>query len=632
MRPWQPIEFTRVRLTGRFWSERLETVLTRTIPSQYERLGEAGILESLELRQPPPPLRLPRGPHGHSHQIFWDSDIGKWIEAASYALQHRRDALIEARIEAIIDRFEAAQLPDGYVNFWYLGREPDRRWTNLRDRHELYNAGHLLEGAIAYAQATGRRRFLDVMERFLDHIRATFGRGEGQKRGYPGHQEIELALMRLYRLTGDRRHLDLALYFIDERGRQPHYYDQEARARGEDPAAYHQQTYEYQQAHLPVREQTKVVGHAVRAMYMLSAMADLAAETGDAGLRRACERLWRGATSTRMYVTGGFGASAGNEGFTTDYDLPNDSAYAETCAAVAFVFWAQRMLHLDLDGRYAELMERALYNGALAGLSRDGTHYFYDNTLESDGRHRRWPWHPCPCCTMNVARLLASVGGYLWSAGPEGLALHIYGGSELTAEVGGRTVRIAETSDYPWSGRVELRIEPEAGGPFALHLRIPGWCRGATAAVNGTPVDVPSATGRGYLVLHRDWASGDRVTLDLPMPPERLYADPRVRANRGRVALRRGPLVYCAEQADQTAPLAGLSLPRGAALAVEPRTDLFGGIVAISAEAALARPDWGQDLYRDQPPAAEPARLVAIPYYLWANRDPGPMSVWLPEL
>ena len=481
MRKYHPVDFTRVSLTGAFWAERLETVLTRTIPSQYAKLESEGLLESLELKDPPPPLRIPRMHGGHTHQVFWDSDIGKWIEAASYALRHRRDPVIEAQIEAITDRFESAQLPDGYVNFWYQGHELHLRWTNLRDRHELYNCGHLLEGAIAYYQATGQRRLLAVMERYLDHIRRTFGTGEGQKRGYPGHQEIEIALVKLYHLTGERKQLDLATYFINQRGAQPHYYDEEAWARGDDPKDYGQKTYEYAQAHIPVRQQTKVVGHAVRAMYMYTAMADLAADLGDAALQQACETLWNDVTTTRMYVTGGFGPSASNEGFTTDYDLPNDTAYAETCASVAFIFWAQRMLNLDLDGRYADLMEHALYNNAMAGLARDGTHYFYENKLESDGSHQRWPWHPCPCCTMNVARLVASVAGYFYSVGADSIAVNLYGGNTATLEMGGRKVTLTEASNYPWSGKISVTVDPEGQGAFALKLRVPGWAQGATA-------------------------------------------------------------------------------------------------------------------------------------------------------
>lgn len=630
MRRFTPVDFTRVTLTGAFWSERLDTVLTRTIPSQHDRLAQAGILESLELKQPPPPLRIPRWPNGHTHQVFWDSDLGKWIEAAAYALNHRRAPAIEAQVEAIIDRMQAAQLPDGYLNFWYQGHEIENRWTNLRDRHELYNLGHLLEGAIAWYRATGRRRMLEVMERAIAHVRATFGPGPGQKRGYPGHPELELALVKLYHLTGDRAHLDLAAYFVDERGQSPNYFDVEARARGEDPAAYHQKTHEYAQAHRPVRDQDKVVGHAVRAMYLYTAMADLAADLGDDSLKRACERLWDDVTRTRMYVTGGFGPSASNEGFTTDFDLPNDTAYAETCASVAMIFWAQRMLHLDLDGRYADLLELALYNGALSGLSRDGTHYFYENKLESDGSHSRWPWHPCPCCTMNVSRLVASVGGYFYSTGEGGIAVHLYGGTHAELDLDGRRIRLTEESRYPWDGHVRLRLDPEGQGAFALRLRVPGWTQSAGLRVNG--VAVAAEPVRGYLDLRRDWQPGDVVELDLPMPPVRLHADPRVRADRGRVALRRGPLVYCVEQADHEAAVPDLILPRDAALAETPRPDLFGGIVTLTAVArALDGSGWGPALYRPAPPLPRPAALTAIPYFLWANRSPGAMAVWLPE-
>src|SRR5271157_4807241 len=450
-RSFSPVPFSDVRMTGAFWRERLEAVLKRTIPSQHAKLEEAGILDSLKLPKPVPPLRIPRNSHGFTMQVFWDSDVGKWIEAASYALAHRRDPGIEAKIDAIVDDLARAQSPDGYLNCWYNGREPEKRWTNLRDNHELYNAGHLLEGAIAYFRATGRRKMLDVMERYVDHIAMMFGRGPGQKRGYAGHQEIELSLVKLYRLTGDRRRLDLAAYFIDERGREPHYFTEEALARGEDPAAYWAKTYEYNQSHIPVREQTKMVGHAVRGMYMASAMADLAFELGDSDLKRACEALWRDVTHAQMYVTAGLGPSETNEGFTEPYDLPNETAYAETCASVALAFWAHRMLHLDLDGAYADVMERALFNGALSGLSREGTHYFYANPLESRGQHKRWAWHLCPCCTMNVSRLVASVGGYFLSRSDDGVAVHLYGGFSAAPTVGGQRVSIRETSDYPWS-------------------------------------------------------------------------------------------------------------------------------------------------------------------------------------
>src|SRR5574337_37392 len=628
---YSPVPFSDVRITGSFWRERLDTVLSGTIPSQHKKLAEVGILDSLKLPKPVPPLAIPRNAHGFTVQVFWDSDAGKWIEAASYALAHRRDPDIEAKIDAIVDDLQRAQSPDGYLNCWYNEREPDKRWTNLRDNHELYNAGHLLEGAVAYFRATGKRKFLDVMERYVDHIAATFGRGPGQKRGYCGHQEIELALVKLYRLTGDKRRLDLAAYFIDERGREPHYFTQEAIARSEDPKAFWAGTYEYNQSHRPVREQTRMVGHAVRAMYMASAMADLALELGDEGLKRACEALWRDVTTAQMYVTGGLGPKETNEGFTEPYDLPNETAYAETCASVALVFWAQRMLHLDLDGAYADVMELALFNGALTGLSRDGAHYFYSNPLESRGQHRRWAWHVCPCCTMNVSRLVASVAGYAMSARADGVAIHLYGGFETTVTIGGAKVAIRESSGYPWSGGVRIAVDPGRPASFALKLRIPGWARGASVSVNGDKLALD--VERGYATIARTWGRGDLVELDLPMPPERLYAHPNVRMDVGRVALRRGPLIYCVEEADNFgSAVQRLTLPRSAPLKAEWRTDLFDGVVTLSAPATRLVPgDAGGALYSIAPPRAEDATLTALPYHLWANRDPGSMEVWIAE-
>ncbi len=633
MRPLQPVNFTAVTLEDAFWRERLDTVLARTIPSQHARLESHGILDSLLIPKPAPPLRVPKGVHGMTPQVFWDSDVGKWIEAASYALSFHPDQSVETKVDEIVDRLETAQLPDGYLNCWYIGREIGNRWTNLRDKHELYCAGHLLEGAVAYWQATGKRRLLDIMERYLAHIAAVFGTGEGQKRGYCGHPEIELALVKAWRATGNRAHLELARYFVDERGRQPHYFDIEARARGDDPAGYYFKTHEYSQSHKPVREQDKVVGHAVRAMYLYAAMADLAAETGDETLRHACERLWNQVTATRMYVTAGLGPSATNEGFTADYDLPNDTAYAETCAAVALIFWAQRMLNLDCDGTYGDVMELALFNGALSGLSRDGELYFYQNVLESHGSDRRWEWHPCPCCTMNVSRLVASVGGYFYAASEETLAVHLYCASTAEVAVGGTAVTIRQQADYPWSGAVALTLEPAEPAEFTLKLRIPGWASGETATVNGRVIDTGTAKEKGYLTIRRRWSPGDRVTLDLPMPVTRVYAHPDVRADAGRVALRRGPLVYCIEQVDNCGiALPRATLPRNAPLEARRRPDLFGGAVAIEGDAQVAAvEDWNGRLYRPEPPVSVAAPITAIPYYLWCNRGPGEMRVWLPE-
>jgi len=632
MRTYSPVAFSRVSLEGAFWRERLDTVLSRTIPSQHRQLERHGILHSLTIPKPPPPLTIPRNHHDFTMQIFWDSDVGKWIEAASYALSHRRDEAIEADIDAITELLATAQLPDGYLNCWYIGRELENRWTNLRDNHELYCAGHMLEGAVAYFQVTGRRRLLDIMLRYVDHIDTVFGPRENQKHGYCGHQEIEIALLKAYRVTHNQRHLDLAAYFINERGRTPHYFDAEAIARGDDPKKFWAKTYQYNQSHLPVRQQDKVVGHAVRAMYMYTAMAELAAELGDESLKRACETLWRDVIGKRMYLTGGLGPAAANEGFTEDYDLPNDTAYAETCASVALIFWAQRMLHLDLDGKYADVLELALFNNALSGLSRDGQHYFYENPLDSDGRHSRWEWHACPCCTMNASRLIASVGGYFCSESKDAIALHLYGGISATLEVGGRKVKIKEQSNYPWSGAVRVSVDPDSEGEFVLKLRIPGWAKRPTASVNGVQVDVAAARN-GYLDIRRVWRQGDTVALDLPMAPERIYAHPFVRMDVGRVALKRGPLVYCLEEADNPGHrMQVLQLPRASALKTAARTDLLGGIVTIVVDGdALESADWENDLYRATAPRETCTSLTAIPYYLWNNRQKGSMTVWIAE-
>jgi DUF1680 family protein len=631
---YAPVRFVNVRLEGDFWRERLDTVLKTTILSQHKKLGEYGILDALKLPQPPPPLRFPRHANGFTVQVFWDSDVGKWIEAASYALSHRRDADIEQKIEAIVDDFEQAQLPDGYLNTWYIDREPDNRWSNLRDNHELYNAGHMLEGAIAYFETTGRRRWLDIMERYVEHIRQTFGPGPNQKRGYCGHPEIELALIKLYHLTGEKKHLDLAAYFINERGQQPpHYFDvekAEREKRGIDFQRYVFPNYEYNQSHKPLREQDKVVGHAVRAMYMYTAMADLAFETGEPALKNALETLWDDVMDTKMYITAGLGPSAHNEGFTHDFDLPNQTAYAETCASVALIFWAQRMLHLDLDGKYGDILETALFNGALSGLSRDGEHYFYANPLESDGSAERWAWHTCPCCTMNVSRLVASVGGYFVAAAPDGIAFHLYGGISTTVTIAGTKVAVKEISTYPWSGDIKISIDPETPAAFDVKLRIPGWCSGWSIKVNSEAVKATPANG--YVTIHRIWAKGDAIALDLPMPAERVYANPAVIMDAGRVALKRGPLVYCVEEADNPGGFVQrLKISRDAELKASTRADLFGGIVTLSASGKAIKTDDWSGLYRTKRSDEEPATLTALPYYLWANRGRGSMVVWVPE-
>jgi DUF1680 family protein len=620
---YTPLSFTQVSIEDEFWAPRLRTNRERTIPIEYEQCRTTGRFDAFRLNWQPGMEPVPH--------IFWDSDVAKWIEAASYTLATHPDPRLEAQLDEIISLVASAQSPDGYLNTHFTVVEPGKRWTNLRDRHELYCAGHLIEAAVAHFQATGKRTLLDVLCRYADHIDQTFGPRPGQKRGYPGHEEIELALVKLYRVTGERRYLDLSRYFVEERGRQPHYYDLEAMARGEDPASYWAKTYAYLQAHLPVRKQRQVVGHAVRAMYLYSALADLAGETGDRGLLETCERLWLHLCTRNLYITGGIGPSPANEGFTADYDLPNESAYAETCASIGLVFWNQRLLQLECDGRYADVMERAMYNGVLSGVSLDGEKFFYENPLASQGNHHRQAWFDCACCPPNLARLLASLGQYVYAQNETELAVHLYIQGSGRFSINGQEVILRQETRYPWEGRMALRFEMEYPAAFALKLRIPGWCRQAALSVNSEPVEITPLLERGYVRLERTWKRSDRVELDLSMPVERIHAHPDVRQDAGQVALQRGPLVYCLEAVDHALPLQRILLPQNASLSSQFDPELLGGVTVIRGEALAAdSSDWQATLYRTQVSELKPCPLTAIPYYAWDNRQPGQMRVWLP--
>jgi DUF1680 family protein len=626
-----PVPFTAVDLADRLWAPRQRVVRERTVPFLYGQMEKIGTIEALEVTRPPGPLAFPYRKNNTSTSVmYWDSDIAKWIETASYTLATHRDPALDALIDDIVARIAKAQEPDGYFNSFFQRREPAKKWTNLRDWHELYCLGHMIEAAVAHTQATGKTNLLDIVRRHVDLVARLFGPEKGQRRGYCGHEEIELALVKLSRLTGEQRYLDLARYFIDERGRQPHYFDIEAHARGADPADYWHQTYHYNQSHVPVREQDRVVGHAVRAMYLYCAMADLAAETGDAELLMACRRLWADLNDKRLYVTGGLGPSEHNEGFTTEYDLPNETAYAETCASVGLVFWAHRMALLESDGRYADVMEQALYNNALSGLSLDGERFFYDNPLASRGSHHRWTWHRCPCCPPNIARLIASLGSYVYSTAPGELAVHLYAESNARLDVDGVAVKLWQTTNYPWEGTVELAVDPAMPVEFTLRLRLPGWCRSATLAVNGQALDTKALAERGYACLRRRWQSGDKVVLTLAMPVERIYAHPDVHADQGRVALKRGPIVYCVEAVDTSAPPHRLALPRDEAVESRIEPSLLGGIATLSGTALAAEPV-DPALYRTKPWPNRRVPFKAVPYHVWDHREAGEMVVWLRE-
>jgi len=620
----QPLPLADVKIADAFWSPRLEVNRAVTIPHQYKQCKATGRIDAFRLKWK---QGDPNPPH-----IFWDSDVSKWIEAAAYTLAAHPDRALEKLLDETIDLIVSAQQPDGYLNTHYTVVEPGRRWTNLKDCHELYCAGTLMESAVAYVQATGKRKFLDTVCRYTDYIATIFGTKPGQKRGYCGHEEIELALVKLFKATGRDKYLKLAKYFVDERGRRhPHYFDVEAPGRTPYPNMPPDNNYTYFQAHKPLRKQDEVVGHAVRSMYICAGMADVAALTDDAALLRACRKLWDSATLHKMYVTGGVGSNTTGEAFTGNYDLPNQSAYAETCAAIGLVFFAQRMLQLEADARYADVLERSLYNGSLAGVSLDGKKFFYVNPLASSGNHHRSEWFGCACCPPNIARLLASLGQYIYSASDSALYAHLYVGSNAKVRMGGSTVILTQKTNYPWDGAIDFVIRPARPMTFDLMLRIPGWCRKYKLTVNGKACRAPLV--KGYARLRRTWAAGDCVQLVLDMPVERLAAHPAVAEACGKVALQRGPLLYCLEQTDNTAPVGSILLGEKAWLTARFNRKLMGGVTVIEGEGLT--PDagpWKKALYQEAPkPRYKRVKFRAVPYALWDNRRGGAMLVWLPR-
>jgi DUF1680 family protein len=628
-RSWTPVPLTHVEIEDDFWAPRIEVNRTVTIPIEYEQCKKTGRLDAWK-------LDWKEGTEPRPH-YFWDSDVAKWIEAAAYSLARHPDRKLERRVDGVIDLIEKAQQPDGYLNIYFSVVAPHDRFANLGMWHELYCAGHLIEAAVAYAEATGKRQLLDVVRRYADYIDSVFG--PGKREGYPGHQEIELALVKLFRATGEPRYLELSRFFLDQRGRKPSFFREEMRAL--EPQKKRLNWYffgdeagdefntEYCQDHLPVREQSEGVGHAVRAMYLYCAMAEVAGENGDRELLRASRRLWHNVCRRRMYVTGGIGPSQHNEGFTTDYDLPNRSAYAETCAAIGMVFWNHRLFQLTGEGRFADVMELALYNGALGGVSLDGRKFFYQNPLESRGDVHRQTWFDCACCPPNIARLLASFGQYVYSQSEREAAVHLYVQGRGALDLGGRKVLIEQKTDYPWSERVRLRIRPDEPVRFTLALRIPGWCRGAAAKLNGSSLSL-KPTRSGYARLRRLWRTGDEVVLTLPMPVERVEANPAVVADAGRVALQRGPVVFCLEAVDNGEHLNDIVLPRDARLAARFDRRLLGGVSVIAGNARrVDRAGWRGALYRREGSRTRSVRIRAVPYCVWDNREPGEMLVWI---
>ncbi len=612
---------TDYRFADGFWAHRQDINRSVSLRHGYRQLEKSGNFNNLL-------LAAGCGTDKYRDPVFMDSDVYKWLEAAAYELGSRPDAELARMVDAAVTLIEGAQAEDGYLNSYWQVVEPTRRWQDLQHGHELYCAGHLIQAAVAHTRATGDQRLLNVARRFADYIDTVFG--PGKTPGTPGHPEIETALVELYRETQVARYLRLAQAFVDRRG---HGLLGEHRLGG---AAYYQD-------HLPVHEAATMEGHAVRQLYLTAGLTDLYLETGEAALMAALERQWVDMTTRKLHVTGGLGARHAGEAFGEAYELPNDRAYCETCAQIAGIHWAWRMLLATGEGRFADLMELALYNAFLSGVSLDGQRYFYVNPLQSRGvapalgskRIERPEWHGCACCPPNVMRLLASLPHYFFTTTDNGIQLHHFAPGAVTTTVGGAPVQLTVTTEYPWQGRIVARVEQTPPTAWTLRVRVPAWCRQASLWVNDAPAALTQANG--YAVIEREWHTGDSVQLELDMPVTLLTGHPRIDPTRGSVALRRGPLVYCFEQVDQDADVDILDAQIDAhtpAAAVW-RADLLDGVVQI--EAAGYRQDldgWDGSLYRPLEEAqngrAAPVTLRAIPYYAWANRGPNAMRVWIP--
>lgn len=637
-----------VAVQDTFWKKYKKIVAEEVIPYQWKALND--VLPDTEPSHAIENFKIAAGESTGEYYgtVFQDSDVAKWLETVAYSLRDFPDIKLEQNADEVIALLGRAQAEDGYLNTYYLLKEPNNRWTNLRDNHELYCAGHFIEAAVAYYETTGKSELLQIMERYVALIDEVFGPEEGKLHGYDGHEEIELALVKLYEVTDNRKYLRLAQYFIDQRGQRPVYFEEEKEKRKQintAPTWNDEENvnfglgFEYQQAHQPVREQQEAVGHAVRAMYLNIAMADLAAKTGDVNLFETCETLWDDVTAHKMYITAGIGSSVNGEAFTCNHDLPNDSMYCETCASVGLAFWANRMLRLDPNRKYADVLERALYNGTLSGMDLDGKRFFYVNPLEvnpfqgarKDQEHvktERQKWFFCACCPPNLARMIASVEDLIYTQTENTIYTHLYIASQVQTTLNGQEIGITQTHEYPWDSRINLTIQTEEPAEFTIALRIPDWCKQAVLSVNGEVISLEDLD-KGYAKHRRVWNDGDIISLILSMPVERVRSHPLVSMNQGQIALQRGPVVYCIEECDNGGGLAALRLPRNASLEDQFIPDLLGGIVRIQSEGyRIGEP---QSLYYTGEPEHVPHTITAIPYYAWCNRQKGEMRVWIYE-
>lgn len=579
--------------------------------------------------------------------VFQDTDVAKWLEAVAFTLDSSgRDEKLEKLADETIDLIGKAQCEDGYLNTYFTIKEPDRRWTNLKEGQELYTAGHMIEAAVAYYNATGKRKFLDIVSRFADLICETFGPEEGKCHGYPGHPEVELALVKLYRATGQKRYLDLAKYFIDTRGVGENYFFQEEKKEKYQQIFPEFAGYvpEYSQSHLPVREQKTAEGHAVRAVYLYSAMADLAYEYQDETLLDACKTLWNNMTEKRMYITGGIGSSGLLERFTTDYDLPNDRNYSESCASIGLAMFGNRMAQITKDAKYADIVEKALYNTVLAGIAMDGKSFFYvnplevwpDNCIERTSMEHvkpvRQKWFGVACCPPNIARTLASLGQYIYGADENSLYINLYISSQTKLLIGETETEVIMESSFLKDGTVTVHLESEKASKGTLALRIPGYTKEFTVWRGAQKIKTPLIK-KGYLMI-TDLAASEEIKISCDMKARFVYANPKVRADEGKACIMRGPLVYCLEETDNGENLSSLYVDTKKALTENWEEQLLGGVMSVEAKGKRILEDhWtAEELYKEQPPELKDVTLKAVPYCYWGNRKTGEMAVWIRQL
>lgn len=639
------IEMQNVRITSGLLGRIQELIINETIPYQYDILNDKveGVPKSNAIAN----FRIAAGEQkGDFYGMFFqDSDVAKWLEAASYSLILKPNPELERILDELIDLIGRAQEPDGYLNTYFSVSQPDKKWTNLRDMHELYCAGHMMEAAVAYYRATGKTRLIKIMSRFTDHVLTVLGPEPGKKRGYPGHPEIELALVKMYRVTGDEKYLRLSKFFIDQRGTEPNFFKMEAEARSEKELnVMGGLGYRYWQAHLPVREQTTAEGHAVRAMYLYAGAADIARETQDRELLEVLKKLWDNVTDNRMYITAAIGSQSYGESFSFDYDLPNYTAYAETCASIGLVFFAHRMLQMDPDSKYSDVMERAIYNGILSGISLDGKKFFYVNPLEvapdvcknrNDHHHvkiQRSGWFACACCPTNVSRFYTSIGDYIYSVSQNGeIYIHLFADSSADISMNGMNVELDVKTCYPWDGDISITVNPDCSGEFTVAIRVPSWCLDPCISVNGQAVNINDHLRKGYVKIRRTWQPGDKIDISYPMKVRLVRANPRIRENAGKVAIQRGPVVYCVEEADNFKGLHNIVIPHNAVFEEIYDEELLNGVVAVEFKAYCLE-DWGHEqCYSFIKNHYKEVKVRAVPYYTWSNRETGEMMVWLRE-